>query len=793
MNTEEIAARIQSELGPDWPRIKPIPLGVLAPLCEALWNQGKLPTRTILKQCLPAMSMQALAPAGGEWRKEKGLSQIGRGTRAHVATELQDVGRVVNPSIAMAPLTCFDAANDGRWLSPSTKVLAYLVRIENESIRDVMALFAALKAEFSQSSVLSQIAGFTLMWRHVMTEQNIDDVCSVDPNDLLFRIYSGAAGKGLTRAQRQSVFVQWKVVQHAFEEYAERLSEGQRERLAPFFIKPLTSRLKLLQARAWASYNQEQQARVKRKTDAVQSQFYRIRHLAWLRCNQVGRLWEAVRQTIACVKGNHCCPYDFTYEETVEDKGGRKIRQRVDLTLWDCAALFERASTHGFEEGLPNRTRRKNCEGVFSRVKPTYVIEYRGTVSLTAGFPSEPFWFLELFRSHVFGDLDRDGDQDLHKKRTEFNRDWGYETTGRWSDTSGMLVFRQEIFRVIRCLTRKAGHEFIPYEGIYAAAHFGGLAVRMATITGSRLGEVQQIAQSSDCIKKLTNVGPKGATRWLLRLVPKGQTKNRADYYIDEDTKNLLLNVIRFQMEMCGGKSIPIVTSEFGKIPPDHYVLQWRKRAVGQGALNTFIRFLLHGLAFRASDGNAIQLTSHILRHVFATELATLNVPVDIIAKILHQRDTTVTKYYSQPTGTQVLAASELIFIDRIDMGAEALRNPEEIGRALEEAAGKIGALTEVIGGTCVVGNMCPAKFACIGCAGNAPDPTKRHQIEHKMEWAGEQARHASQQQLPAEQRQMEKIVSDCRLLLLEMDLIEAARTDQCQLVHIEYGPRGRQ
>jgi hypothetical protein len=71
MNTEEIAARIQSELGPDWPRIKPIPLGVLAPLCEALWDEGKLPTRSILKQYLPAMSVQALAPAGGEWRKQK--------------------------------------------------------------------------------------------------------------------------------------------------------------------------------------------------------------------------------------------------------------------------------------------------------------------------------------------------------------------------------------------------------------------------------------------------------------------------------------------------------------------------------------------------------------------------------------------------------------------------------------------------------------------------------------------------------------------------------------------------
>ncbi len=793
MNTEAIAARIQSQLGPDWPRIKPIPLGVLAPLCEALWDEGKLPTRSILKQYLPAMSMQALAPAGGEWRKEKGLSQVGRGARAPVATELQDVAAIVDPSIATAPLTCFDPANDGRWLSPSTRVLAYLVRIEKRSIRDVMALFAVLKTECSQKSVHSQISEFTLVWRHVTTEQDIDDLCSVDPNDLLFRIYSGDAGKGLTRRQRQSVFVQWKVVQHAFEEYAERLSVGQRDTLARFFIKPLTSRLKLLQARAWASYNQEQQARAKLKTDAVQSQFYRVRHLAWLRCNQVGRLYEAVGQTIACVKGNHCYPYDFSYEETVDDKSGQKIRQRVDLTLWDCAALFERASTHGFEEGRPNRTRRKNCEGVFSRENPTYVIEYRGTISLTTDRQAEPFWFLELFRRHVFVDIDRDGDQDLHRKRTEFNRDWGYETTGRWSGASGMLGFRQELFRVIRCLTRKAGHEFIPYEGIYAAAHFGGLAVRMATITGSRLGEVQQIAQSGDCIKRLSNVGPKRATRWLLRLVPKGQKTSRADYYVDEDTKDLLLKVIRFQMERCGDKSIPIVKGEFAKVPPDRYVLQWRKRAVGQGALNTFIRFLLHGLAFRASDGTAIQLTSHVLRHVFATELATLNVPVDVIAKILHQRDTTVTKYYSQPTATQVLAASELIFIDRIDIGAEALRDPEEIGRALEDAAGKVGALTEVIGGTCVVGNMCPAKFACIGCPGNAPDPAKRHQIERKMAWAGEQACHAAQQQLLAEQRQMDKVVADCRLLLQEMDLIEAARTDQSQLVHIDYGSQGRQ
>src|SRR5205807_9302671 len=93
------------------------------------------------------------------------------------------------------------------------------------------------------------------------------------------------------------------------------------------------------------------------------------------------------------------------------------------------------------------------------------------------------------------------------------------------------------------------------------------------------------------------------------------------------------------------------------------------------------------------------------------TEMADLNTPVEVIAKLLHQRDRTVTKYYSRPTPTKVMSAAEMIFVDRIDVGAEGLRSPDEIGRMLKDAEGKVGALTEVFGGTCVVANMCPAKL----------------------------------------------------------------------------------
>jgi len=56
---------------------------------------------------------------------------------------------------------------------------------------------------------------------------------------------------------------------------------------------------------------------------------------------------------------------------------------------------------------------------------------------------------------------------------------------------------------------------------------------------------IQQIAQSPDCIKQLINVGPKAATRWLLRMIPKGATE-RQNYYIDERTKDDLMEVISF-------------------------------------------------------------------------------------------------------------------------------------------------------------------------------------------------------------------------------------------------------
>ncbi len=146
-----------------------------------------------------------------------------------------------------------------------------------------------------------------------------------------------------------------------------------------------------------------------------------------------------------------------------------------------------------------------------------------------------------------------------------------------------------------------------------------------------------------------------------------------------------------------------------------------------------------------------------------------------------------VTRYYAQPTPAQLVEVQERIFLDRIDLTRTHLRAPAEIRRQLEGAQGGVGALVPVVGGTCTVANMCPAKFACLGCAGNAPDPAKRAQVEEFKRIYEDMVRLAFGQGLRAEERKAREVVAGCEDTLAEMDLIEAAERDGAQAAELSY------
>ena len=782
MTIDDAVANVHEIIGSGWPKMMPLPEAAVVALCEALWVGGRRPNHKTLAPYFPGISTRPFVDGIGAWRHGRGFKAKAR--YPQIGT-LKDLIPHIAPEIASAPLTCFDPNNDGRWPIPTAKVIGYIRAIENASLRNTVALFALLK-DPSRDQFYLNLVSYVCPMRIAMKDLQLDDITKIDPDDMFRRLREDRVASGLSEYQRVTLSGSWNTIRHCFDDYADRLSEMQRETMDKFFLRRIVDQRRISMTGEWTAWNQQRKAKVKAKTDTVHSKFHQLRHLAKSRLNQVKRMHTASQQAVATVQAKQLIlPYHFSYEETAPLEGGRLVRQRVHMTLWDSTSRWDRLVELGYSSTLKTRLRRK-LSGEFSAENNCFQVEHRRTESLESGVtPAEP-WFLELCESYVFSDV---SGTDLVRKRADFYKRWGYDNSDHWNMPKRIVGWSCHLAEWA-LMREKGGHLLFSTEGLLIAALFAHLAIRIQTITGARLGEIQQIAQNPDCIKQLFNVGPKGSARWLLRMVPKGSAE-RQNYFIDERTKDDLMEVLSFLREQSQAKKIPVVAPEFNKNLPDRYVFQWGGKLLDQYTLNSVIRYLLHGAIVRASDGQGIHLTSHLLRHAFATEMAGMKVPVDVIAALLHQRDTSVTKYYSQPTRTQVMDAAEMVFVDRIDVAAEALRSPAEIGRMLAEAEGKVGALTEVIGGTCVVANLCPAKFACIGCAGNAPDPDKRYQIEQKMAWAREHALWSTREKLFPEERRLNQLVQDCELMLEEMSLIEQAQQDSLQTVQIETSESG--
>lgn len=783
MKSQKVLRRIKAKLGSDWPTCKPVPNELIAELCDVLWEEGGSPSGARLVKLLH-LNPRAVFPGINAWREQVDLSPDDLQTEVGLEKNKAYLAKLVSPLMAAAPQTCLDSLNDGRWQIPTAKVLAYLGRIRNESVRESMIL-AALVGQSTPVALYGGITTFTSCVRVLMADLAVTRIGAIDPHEMIPKLYRREIGKNFSDHLRVRLVKVWNQISRSFEEYAARLSDTEVEQLSRFFIQPVTNQRRLRQYSLLPEVLETQQATVKAKTDIVYARFHQLRHIAKMRLNQARRLKEATTDTIAHVTSNNLpLPHRFSYEELVTTESGRKFRQRVHLSLWDSRSIFNEVwRLWPTRDGTSKRARERRLV----RVSPEYLsyeVEYRGVESLEPGVAARPFWFIGFYENFLFT---VSGDPTLIARQQSFNKQWGYRTNRPWVCSSRLIgSSTSPNARDLTWLQKEHGHVFIPYEGILATCLFASLLIELQTKTGARLGEVQQIAQNPECIKQLTNVGPKAATRWLLRMVPKGH-KDRGDYFIDNETKDQLMEVVRYLRTRYGTKKLPVVRLDPGKAPPDSYIFQWNNRCLTQGVLNHAIRFLLHG-SITTAAGQGLHLTTHLLRHAFATEMANLQVPVEVLATILHQRDLKVTRYYSRPTRTQLLDASEMIFVDRIDVAAEVRRSPNEIGQMLKEAEGKIGALTEVIGGTCVISNFCPAKFACVGCAGNAPDPSKRHQVERKLSWAKQQSQWAAKETLYAEERQMNHLVEDCGLMLQEMDLIEHARTDRTQTIVLNHG-----
>jgi hypothetical protein len=395
MTAEAHAARIQATLGSNPPRNKRLPIDLFTPFFEDLWKSGVFPSGPVVQQWLPGYSVQSLGMACFEWRSQQGL-RLTRLKARDKPPSVADLAPLLDVAVATARHTCFDPQNDGRWPLLPGDVVHLLLRVDNGSLRNVMTLFSAIKIQTRTSNfVLGKVRTFARTIGRLMLETGVEDVTTIDPNVLLFQVWNEELGLGFNRPTRQKLFGAWTGIQHALDEYGESLSGLGLETMRAFFLKPLTSRHKLSLIRPEASYSEEQHERTKRKSDAVQAHFYRLRHVAAMRVNQVARLYRAVRHAIALVEaGKEHLPYTFTYQEPTSSGDGPASAQ-VDLKLWDTLSLFDHAVFRGMR-AEQRASERAGLTGHFADERRAFLVEYLRPVP-----GGEPFWFLGFSHRHT--------------------------------------------------------------------------------------------------------------------------------------------------------------------------------------------------------------------------------------------------------------------------------------------------------------------------------------------------------------------------------------------------------
>ncbi|WP_317853413.1 hypothetical protein [Lysinibacillus sphaericus] len=153
--------------------------------------------------------------------------------------------------------------------------------------------------------------------------------------------------------------------------------------------------------------------------------------------------------------------------------------------------------------------------------------------------------------------------------------------------------------------------------------------------------------------------------------------------------------------------------------------------------------------------------------------------PIDIVAKMLHQKDLNVTGYYSAPTPTQIAESiSELqdVISSYVDIDDAYLRSPKELQKQFDEHVEKVGVFNKVLGGTCVTDYVCPTKMQCLGCKAKVPEPDQEDELLGIIELSKDMETRFKAMGLDLEVRKAKEMAKQAKIELKEIDLIKQYR-----------------
>ncbi|BAU28533.1 phage integrase family protein [Aneurinibacillus soli] len=523
----------------------------------------------------------------------------------------------------------------------------------------------------------------------------------------------------------------------------------------------------------------------KSETDAVVPFLPQIRVEANFRWNQIKRLREAFLTACKQVENdNVTLPLEFHYDEP------ERVGERFYFRLWDKPS-FVLYHQEKFTDSIVKSAKKRT--GTYSDKNKYYFVELIGAERLNDDDVAEGLWFTEILQEGVLGLWSQNAtDADLERKR-QLLFSWGYGEEGTSKNPVPFNSMHKGVLfqsKFISLHNNKAEGIVFDVESFYVATTFGLLAVDILTTTGARISELLQIQSTKDCIRAIK---ANGKVHFSFQVVPKGRDTAES-YSISEQTMKLIQAVSLLLKEHYNGAipSVPYRDERKHQFPePKPYFFQYNHQSFKKDALYSCLRFLLHGLNFETQEGQPVVIKTHLLRHAFATEaVQRQQIPVDIVAKILHQRDVNVTGYYSEPTPSQVAEkVGELhsVIANYVDLDVAVLRSPEELQKEWEKHKTEVGVYNNVLGGTCVTNAVCPTKMQCLGCMAKIPQPEKKHELLDVIELSKDMEKRFTSMGLTVEVKKAKNMRKLARNELKEMELIEKYREEQQYEPHISF------
>jgi integrase len=723
------------------------------------------------------------APLLHEYLTEIGLAPIYQAKKG--SPEMQNFSvhqalpRIVE-DLHHIPLTWLD--DHKKYNEPDRVLLLRVYNIQHTTVRQwaFLALLIRSRAPHCQFSTMFSKLVEIFYWLGYKRNDPLD---ALDMEHII-KSYLEEKISGLEESQSSrlhNVSMYFNVIDTQ-NEWFRKLTSAQKDRYRNYLVPAPESADFYKKGGYFSDVREKQQERRKDEVAPVADNFYQLRFLIDIRFNELARMRQGALDAISEIRQGASMPYVYHYDEETYGLDARKINVRRYFVLWNRRTLYKerirRAKETGQEFSVTFSKKVAEYESSGDDIEEFFV-QYVRTED-NAQRTIDDYWFIELARNGILQSVPNPSARLWLKAH-------GYAESA-FRSASGILGFRTSASQFAANAQEDLNITLVPYEELYTTGLFGRAMMRLATTTGARLGELSQITPDPKTMVEVTMPSGKKATAFL--AVPKGLKAPRS-FYMDEPCLEAIASILRRhrELEMAGygglvrGKPPPHLERKCGSAK---YIFQLNGRSLEAAQFNGCLRFMLHGVEFRNSSGERYSLSSHFLRHAFATEMRKQGVEVDILAELLNQKWVEITRYYSKPTPTTVQAAAERSFITRITFQAkDGVRKPDEILQQMKDAEGKIGALTNVLGGTCTERGFCPAKFQCIGCASNAPDPTQDDTVLLKKRHAEEWLRMARKQGLTSEINSALSIIRDCDEMLEEMKLMNIASENSSQVIRI--------